>query len=143
MSNAHPRPSVTRVLALRLPLAAAVASALVIGPTAIVDASGDEAEPIATSMETVAVAGVSEEAVKNTAGIEYNLPETAQRPEARALRTAPAHEPVEPDDDDLVAITKKRNTQNFSALGLTWESEQEPVTVWVRTKTADKGWCRR
>ncbi|WP_338748477.1 S-layer homology domain-containing protein [Janibacter alittae] len=140
MRTAHPWLSVTRVLVLRLPLAAAVAAALVIGPTAIVDASGDGAEPVTTSMEAVPVAGISQEAVKDTAGVGYNLPETAHRPENRALRTAPGHEPVAPDDDELVAITKKRHTQRFSALGLTWESEQEPVTVWVRTRTADQTW---
>ncbi|WEV76641.1 S-layer homology domain-containing protein [Janibacter cremeus] len=140
MSNTRTRPHVARVLALRLPLAAAVAAALVIGPTAIVDATGDEADPIDTAMEKVAVDGVSEEAARNTADVEFNLPDTAQDPQTRTPRSERGHGPVEPQDDEVVALTKKRSTRDFSALGLTWESEQEPVTVWVRTKTAGTKW---
>lgn len=140
MSNTRTRPHVARVLALRLPLAAAVAAALVIGPTAIVGASGDEADPIDTAMEKVSVEGVSEQAVRNTSDVEFNLPESAQDAQTRTPSSEHGHGPVEPEDDEVVALTKKRTTRDFSALGLTWESEQEPVTVWVRTKAEGTKW---
>src|SRR5699024_10639306 len=98
MSNSPTRPSVTRLLSLRLPLVAALAGALVIGPTAVVDAIGDEAEPVDTSMEKVTVEGVSTDAVKDTADVEFNLPDAAQQHRSRAPRSEHSHGAVEPDD---------------------------------------------
>ncbi|NYF98927.1 S-layer homology domain-containing protein [Janibacter cremeus] len=140
MSNAHARMSSTRSSTLRLLLAATISPVLVVGPMAVPDASGDDTGQITTSMETLAVDGIDDTAVADTADVEYNTPVTQQKSRLSTARSGQGHEPVEPDDDDLVAMTGKQDTKGFSALGLTWESEQEPVTVWVRTKTAPQTW---
>ncbi|WP_435203069.1 N-acetylmuramoyl-L-alanine amidase [Janibacter sp. GS2] len=121
-------------------VAGAVVPALVMGPTVTLSAQGDDPEPVDTSMQTVPVAGISTEAATDTRNVAYNAPPAAEHSQVSAVLTESPHDEVEPDDDDLVALTKKQSTEKFSALGVTWESEQEPVEVWVRTKTAATTW---